>query len=313
VHELRIVFFGSPRFSLPSLQKLNLSPHKIVGVVTQPDKIGGRGKKRRFTDVKNFALGENISPILQPVSLKEIEFIQTLQKLNADIFVVVAFRILPPEVFMMPSFGTINLHPSLLPKYRGAAPLNWTIINGEQETGITIIKISQKVDAGGILLQEKRKIFSNETVGSLHDRLSQDGADLLLKSIDLISENRVIPHKQDDTKATPAPKIKPEMCHLSFQQSADQLNDWIRGLSPYPGGYVYYNSERIKFLLARVFSLEESGEKPGTIISIKDYRLIIACQRGRIEILELQREGKKRLSTKEFLKGFSFNEGDYFL
>lgn len=309
---LRIVFMGSPEFAVPSLEKIISSSHKIVGIVTQPDKIRGRGKKSLPTAVKEFALKNDISPVLQPVSLKDEHFLNELKKTKADIFVVVAFRILPPSVFSLPVYGTINLHPSLLPKYRGAAPLNWAIIQGEKETGMTIMKIAQAVDAGGILLQEKCEILPDETFGSLHDRLSYRGAELLLQVLNRIAEGPVFPQTQDDTQATPAPKITREMCHLNFDQPAEKVKNWIHGLSPKPGGFSYYRGARIKFLKAKIAATGSLSAVAGTITKISNRQIEVACSPGAIEILELQREGKRMLPTVEFLRGFPFREGERF-
>jgi methionyl-tRNA formyltransferase len=303
---------GSPPFAIPSLEQILSSSHKIAGVVTQPDKVTGRGKRILPTAVKKYALHHHLHPILQPVSLKDKNFIDILQTLSADLFVVVAFRILPAEVFKIPQLGTLNLHPSLLPKYRGAAPLNWTIINGERETGITVIKITEKVDAGGILLQEKRKIFPDETVGSLHDRLSKEGASLLLRAIDQIADGNMTLKIQDEIGVTPAPKISPEMCHLNFNQPVDRLKNWIHGLSPQPGGYAFYHGERIKIFKARTVSEKKSGKLPGTILEMHNHRPLVACQPGTIELLQLQREGKKILPAEEFIKGFNLTIGEKF-
>ncbi len=303
---------GSPEFALPSLKRILDSPHQIVGIVTQPDKLRGRGQRLLPTPVKKFAIENQLSPIFQPLHLKEPQFLQQLQILQADIFVVVAFRILPPEVFDMPELGTINLHPSLLPKYRGAAPIHWTIINGEKETGITIIKISREIDAGEIYLQKKVSVLPDETAGSLHDRLSIMGAELMVEALNQIGEGNISPRPQDATLATPAPKITPEMCHISFVQPAEKVKNWIHGLSPHPAAFVYYKNIRIKIYRARVVSHDYVKEEPGTIVSVSRESLEIACRPGKIEILELQREGKKRLSVEAFLRGNPLKPGERF-
>lgn len=309
---LKIVFLGTPAFAVYSLEKLIQSHHHVVGVVTQPDKPRGRGKKLLPPPVKDFAESHAIPQILQPESLKDPDFLKKLESLNADLFVVVAFRILPEIIFDMPPQGTINIHPSLLPKYRGAAPINWTLIQGETKTGVTIIKISKEVDAGGMLLQREVDIHDNETAGSLHDRLADMGSAMLLETLQAIEENniRVIP--QDDSQATPAPKIHKEDCHLSFNMPARQVNNWIQGLSPYPTAYAYFRGGRINLYRSRVVSEKMKELSPGTVSKTTSNEIQICCNPGIIEILELQKEGKKRLSTAEFLRGYSIEAGEIF-
>lgn len=303
---------GTPQFALPSLEKIFLSKHKIVGIVTQPDRPKGRGKKYTAPPVKEFALEENIQPIFQPESLKNPAFIQLLENLNADLFVVVAFRILPEVVFSMPPKGTINLHPSLLPKYRGAAPINWAIINGERITGATTIFIRKEIDAGNMILQKEVPIHSDEIAGSLQDRLADIGADLLLESIKKIEIGDIEPIKQDESLVTKAPKLTKEMCRLNFNQSAEQVKNWIHGLSPYPGAYALHNNKTIKFYRAKVISSDKQSKSPGTIINLTKNDLWIACNPGVISIKELQMEGHKQLNIDEFLRGFRFTVGEMF-
>ena len=303
---------GSPDFAVSSFEKIISSKHQIVGVVTQPDKAKGRGLKLHFTPIKSCAIKHELAPILQPVHLKDEKFIQELKALRADIYVVVAFRILPDEVFSIPKKGTINLHPSLLPKYRGAAPINWTIINGEMETGVTIIQITREIDAGSMLLQRKIQILPDETAGSLHDRLAVIGADLLLEALDEISDNKSSSFPQDSNLATPAPKIRKETCHISFNQPAENVKNWIHGLSPYPAAFVSYKDKIIKLYRAKVYDPSSTEETPGSIIKASEGQLFIGCQPGIIEILELQMEGKKKLSTTEFLRGQSLKVGERF-
>lgn len=308
---LRIIFMGSPDFAVPALDILNQSHHTIVGVVTQPDKARGRGQKIKPIAIKKYAIENQISPVLQPLKLKEIEFINELRQLQADLFVVVAFRILPQEVFNIPVLGTINLHPSLLPRYRGAAPINWTIINGERETGITIIKISERVDAGGILLQKKVSVQEDETAGSLHDRLSLMGSELLLSAVNKLAANDFTLQKQDDYLMTPAPKINKETCHISFNQPAGKVKDWIHGLSPYPTAFTYLNGKQVNLYRAKIVSdAIQKKELPGTVIKADEGEIHVVCHPGIVSILELQREGKKKLTSAEFLRGFRINLGE---
>lgn len=309
---LRIVFMGTPEFAIPSFHKILSSHHSIVGVVTQPDKPRGRGKILLPTPIKKLAIEQEIAPVLQPKKLSDGEFLYQLRRLDPDVFVVVAFRILPDVVLEIPRITSINLHPSLLPKYRGAAPIQWTLIKGEKETGVTIIEITRKVDAGNILLQEKVKISADETAGSLHDRLCRVGAEMLVKVLDQIETGRVQRIEQDDRFATPAPKLNKEMCHLSFRQPADKVKNWIHGLSPHPGAFAFLNSRFIKFFHARVVNLTETGAVPGTVVSTAEGKLTVACQPGLIEILELQQSGKRAMSASEFLRGRHLKKGDKF-
>lgn len=303
---------GTPQFAIPSLEKIYLSKHQIVGVVTQPDRQKGRGKKISAPPVKEFALEKNIQPIFQPESLKDPNFVESLQNLQADLFVVVAFRILPEVVFSMPPKGTVNLHPSLLPKYRGAAPINWAIINGEHVTGVTTIFIRREIDAGNMILQKEVPIHDDELAGSLHDRLANIGAELLLESIQKIGTGEIKNIKQDESLVTKAPKLTKEICHLDFDQSAEQVKNWIHGLSPYPGAYAFYNNKTIKFYRATVVSSEKQSKSPGTIVNLTKNDLWITCNPGIADIKELQLEGHKQLNIDEFLRGFQFTIGEMF-
>lgn len=310
---MKILFFGTPEFAVPSLLKIFHSRHQIVGVVTQPDKPKGRGKKIFPPSVKEAAQRYNLFPILQPENLKDKTFINALSQISADVYVVVAFRILPEEIFMQPAAGTINLHPSLLPKYRGAAPINWTVIAGEKETGNTIIKISKEIDAGDIILQKKTSILPDDTAGELHDRLSAAGADLLLRALDLLQSGKYELHSQNHLLSSPAPKLTKDHCHLSFDKPVTEVKNWIHGLSPFPTGFAYFQSERINFYRARVSASSEVDQAPGTILNSDPGKLEIACSPGIIEILELQKEGKKRLMTGDFLRGYELKPGIRFL
>jgi len=282
-------------------------------VVTQPDKPKGRGKKIFPQPIKEVAQRYHLFPILHPENLKDKTFISVLSQISADVYVVVAFRILPEEIFMQPAAGTINLHPSLLPKYRGAAPINWTVIAGEKETGNTIIKISKEIDAGDIILQKRTSILPDETAGELHDRLSAAGADLLLEALDLLQSGKYELHSQNHLLSSPAPKLTKDHCHLSFDKPVTELKNWIHGLSPFPTGFAYFQSERINFYRARVSASSEVDQAPGTILNSDPGKLEIACSPGIIEILELQKEGKKRLMTGDFLRGYKLKPGIRFL
>ncbi|MEJ2049271.1 MAG: methionyl-tRNA formyltransferase [Calditrichota bacterium] len=310
--KLKIVFMGTPEFAVPSFLRIADSSHQIVGVVTQPDRPRGRGQTVLPTPVKKQAQKLSGVPVYQPEKLSDQNFIEQLKSLKADIFVVVAFRILPESVYSMPPHGTINLHPSLLPKYRGAAPVNWTIINGEKETGVTIIKISRQIDSGGILAQTRVPVLENETAGSLHDRLANTGADLLIKTIDSVAGDTLTILPQNESEATPAPKLTKEMCHISFDQPVEKVKNWIHGLSPHPGAYAFLDHEMIKFYVARIAGKFHKETPPGKIVNPEKGEIHIACNPGIINILELQKQGKKVLSNAEFLRGFSFKKDDVF-
>jgi methionyl-tRNA formyltransferase len=301
---MNLIFMGTPDFSIPSLTKLTESGHNVVAVVTAPDKERGRGRKVSFTPVKEFAIKKNI-PLLQPEKLKNNpQFADNLKKFNADLFVVVAFKILPPEVFKIPKYGSFNLHASYLPKYRGAAPIQWVLINGEQKTGLTTFKLAEKVDTGNIYLQKEVEIFPEDNFGTMHDKLSILGADLVLETVDLIESGKFLLQKQDDSIATPAPKIKKETCQIDWNKTAEEIHNLIRGLSPYPAAYFIFNEKVIKVYEAEV--VQRDDLKPFEIVQSKS-QLIIGCGTNAIGILQLQQEGKNRMGVEEFLRGFSFN------
>jgi len=298
---MKIIFMGTPEFSIPSLNILLESQHKIIAVVTQPDKGRGRGQKVSFTPVKQFTVEHKI-PVYQPEKLKiNPEFIEQMKLLQPDLFVVVAFRILPKEIFEIPKFGSFNLHGSYLPKYRGAAPIQWALINGETETGLTTFKLAEKVDTGNIYLQEKVQINSDDNFESLHDRMSIQGAELVLKTVDLIESGKFELKQQDDSLSSPAPKITKEICEINWNKSAKEIHNLVRGLSPYPAAFFNYNSKVIKVYKTEI--IERNNLKPFQIEQTKT-ELIIGCKINALSILELQQEGKKRMSVEEFLRGF---------
>jgi methionyl-tRNA formyltransferase len=301
---MKIVFMGTPDFSIPSLKILLENNHQILAVVTTPDKERGRGQKITFTAVKQFAIEKNI-PVYQPEKLKgNIEFVEQMKSLNPDLFVVVAFRILPKEVFVIPKFGSFNLHGSYLPKYRGAAPIQWAIINGDKETGLTTFNLAEKVDTGNIYLQEKVKINPNDNFETLHDRMSELGAKLVLKTVDLIEHRNVEFHKQNDSLASPAPKITKEICQIDWKKSAVEIHNLVRGLSPHPAAFFNYNNKVIKIYKTEV--VNDFNVKPFQFHQTKT-DLIIGCGKDAIRVLEIQQEGKKRMNVEQFLRGFKFN------
>lgn len=300
---MEIVFLGTPDFSIPVLKAIYNSKHKLIAVVTAPDKERGRGQKVTFTPVKQFAIENNI-PVYQPEKLKgNQEFVEQMKALQPDLFVVVAFRILPKEIFEIPKFGSFNLHASLLPKYRGAAPIQWALINGEKETGLTTFKLAEKVDTGNIYLQEKVPIYPEDNFGTLHDRLSELGADLVLRTIELIESDNYQLLQQDDSLASPAPKITKEICKIDWNKSAEEIHNLVRGLSPYPVAFFKFNEKIIKVYKTEV--VKDFNLKPSEFYQTKK-ELVVGCGKDSLRILEIQLEGKKRLGIEEFLRGFNF-------
>jgi len=303
---------GSPEFALPSLKNLMNSNHAIIAVITSPDKPKGRGLKIVSTPVKIFADKKKIR-IFQPLNLKDPALITELKQLHADLFVVVAFRILPEEILAIPPRGIINLHPSLLPKYRGAAPINWAIIKGEQETGITTFLIEQKVDAGQILLRKKVAIKEEETAGELSERLSEMGADILLETIDNFEKNEIIPQLQNEKEVTKAPKIKKEDCIVNWESSSVEIRNLIRGLCPIPGALTYYKNKILKLYKVDLYEDELTDTSPGRILNIdKKTGIFVETGRGGVIVKELMQEGKKRMNVTDFLKGHTISDGEYF-
>lgn len=308
--DLRIVFMGTPEFAVGSLKTLIENGYNVVGVVTAPDRPSGRGQKLHQSDVKQFATSCGL-PVLQPEKLKDENFLRELKSLRADIQIVVAFRMLPEVVWKMSPMGTFNLHGSLLPHYRGAAPLNWAIINGDQETGVTTFLLKQEIDTGNILFQEKVQIGSEETIGELHDSLMVIGAKLVLKTVDALADGAVIPLPQNSLIIDPdrlqAPKIFKESCMIDWGKSGTIINNLIRGLSPYPAAWTNFHSSGSE-IGVKIFkaSIEQVSHqcKPGEILSDNKKYLKIACADGFLHIIDLQLAGKKRMGIAEFLRGF---------
>ncbi|MFZ2324008.1 MAG: methionyl-tRNA formyltransferase [Ignavibacteriaceae bacterium] len=298
---MKIVFMGTPDFSIPSLKILIENNYQILAVVTTPDKERGRGQKVTYTAVKQFAIGRNI-PVYQPEKLKgNFDFIEQMKLLKPDLFVVVAFRILPKEVFEIPKYGSFNLHGSYLPKYRGAAPIQWALINGDSETGLTTFKLAEKVDTGNIYLQEKVKINPDDNFETLHDRMSLIGAQLVLKTVQLIENGNCELKQQDDSLASPAPKITKEICLIDWNKPAKEIHNLVRGLSPYPAAFFNYNNKVIKIYKTEI--VKDFNLKPFELHQTKT-ELIIGCGKDALRILEIQQEGKKRMNIEEFLRGF---------
>lgn len=302
----RIVFFGTPEFAEATLNALWKADMDVVAVVTAPDRPAGRGRQLRMSAVKQRAMALGL-PILQPTNLKAPSFLQALQDLEASLFIVVAFRMLPRAVWEMPRLGTINLHASLLPDYRGAAPINWAIINGEERTGATTFFINERIDTGDILLKLETPIGPNEHAGQLHDRLMGLGAELMVRTIEGVSDRTIHPIAQPalTANAKTAPKLDRSTCRVDWTRPASTVHDLIRGLSPYPGAWTLWREEglperQLKILAAR----PEQGDEtpPGKVVFSED-GIRVACGQGMIRILELQMEGKRAMPTAEFLRG----------
>lgn len=313
--DLRIVYLGTPDFAVESLDILVRNGYNVVGVVTMPDKPAGRGQKIQFSPVKKYALEKEL-PLLQPSNLKDPEFVEELRAWKADVQVVVAFRMLPEVVWNMPSMGTINVHASLLPQYRGAAPINWAVMNGDKETGVSTFRLKHEIDTGGILLQKKIDIDANDTAGVIHDKLMVLGAEALLETIVGLSDGSLkeVPQEEffkDESELKRAPKIFKDDCKINWNDSAMNIFNKIRGLSPYPAAYSVLSDENNKEKNFKIFSAtigEESNDLPGTIkLDAKSNLFAVACQDKYVHIHELQLAGKKRMKTGDFLRGFNAN------
>jgi len=305
--EFKIVFMGTPHFAVASLQALLNAGINIASVITAPDKPAGRGQELSQSDVKKFALQHNLK-LLQPTSLKDENFLQELKTINADLFVVVAFRMLPEAVWNMPKHGTINLHASLLPNYRGAAPINWAVINGEKQTGVTTFFLKHEIDTGDIINQQKVEIGLNDTAGIVHDKLMAVGAQLLAQTVNDIKNNVAsrIPQQQiTEQELKHAPKIFKEDCEINWNSSADDVHNFIRGLSPYPTAWCNVIDDKGNSTSAKIFltHVSERNLSQDEIATDNKTFLSIGCKSGAVDILEIQLAGKKRLAIKDFLAG----------
>ena len=313
--DLKIVFFGTPEFAVESLKRLVDGGYNVAAVVTMPDKPAGRGRQLQQSDVKRFAVERGL-PVLQPVSLKDEAFIEQLRSYQAQLFIVIAFRMLPEAVWQMPPLGTFNLHASLLPRYRGAAPINWAVMNGDSETGVTTFFLKHEIDTGDIIQQRSCPIDRHDNVEVVYDRLMMMGADMVLETVDAIIAGTVKPIPQDQLlttgqQATPAPKIFKDTCRIDWSRPAEALYNHIRGLSPYPAAWTTLENEEGKeATIVKVYATGEpepfaDGESPcpGAIKADRK-RLRVACGDGWLEILSLQQSGKKRMDTDAFLRGY---------
>lgn len=305
----RIIFMGSPEFAVASLDALIKAGLNIIAVITAPDRPAGRGMQPTPTAVKKYALEANLR-ILQPEKLKNADFLEELKALRADLQVVVAFRVLPELVWNMPSMGTINLHASLLPQYRGAAPINWAVINGEKETGVTTFKLVQEIDNGNILLQEKMSIGKDENAGMVHDRMKEIGAKLLVRTVKGLFDNSLKEIRQenivDGMLLKPAPKIKNETARINWNMPGNSIHNLIRGLSPYPGAFTILSNKILK-ILGSAFETGIHGSPPGHFETDGKTYLKFSCSDGYVFCREVQLEGKKKMQIEEFLRGFRFD------
>ncbi len=304
--DLRIVYLGTPEFAVAGLRTLVENGYNVVAVVTMPDKPAGRGHQMQYSDVKKYALEVGL-PVLQPEKLKDETFIEELRSYQADLQIVTAFRMLPEVVWTMPRLGTFNVHGSLLPQYRGAAPINWAVMNGDTETGLTTFTLNHEIDTGNMILQERIPIGPDENVGSVHDRLMELSKSMVLRTVDLIidCENQGIPvpttPQPEIAELRPAPKIFKEDCEIKFdQKTAEEVHNFVRGLSPYPAAWANLTINGQNFENVKIYAVEVTGY--GLPVTGKG-DIIIPCKEGAVRILELQVPGKKRMDIKSFLNG----------
>ncbi len=310
MEKLKIVFMGTPEFAVGILDTIYQNKYEVVGVITAADKPAGRGQKVSTSAVKEYAVANNLR-LLQPTNLKDEAFIDELQLLNANLFVVVAFRMLPEVVWKMPKLGTFNLHASLLPQYRGAAPINWAIINGEEKTGVTTFFIDDKIDTGAMILQAETPISKNESAGELHDRLMEIGSATVLESLTLIENGNTKPQQQDDSLITKtAYKLNKDNCKIDWSKSGIEIHNHIRGLSPYPASWCILKDEENEWnikIYEAIFIEEDHDYKIGTVITTKK-ELNIAVKNGMLSIKVLQFPGKKKMKAHELLNGVQLSQ-----
>ncbi len=309
----KIIFFGTPLFAVVSLKELLKQNFKIIAVVTAMDKRAGRGKKIRSSEIKRFSI-ENKIDLFQPKNMNDNRFITKIRSLKPDLIVVVAFRMIPEKIWKIPPMGTINLHASLLPNYRGAAPINWSIINNEKYTGVTTFYINDKIDCGDILLQKEILISKNETAGSLHDKLSLEGSKLICETIIKLSKNQIIAKPQKFKQNVKlAPKINTENSHINLNKSLDEIKSMIRGLNPLPGAWVLLKSQK-KSIIMKIYDSDsiicKSSYKSRKLI-IKDKRILISHNEGFLICKEIQLPNKKRMQDKDLLNGYTFDQNIY--
>ncbi|WP_187263290.1 methionyl-tRNA formyltransferase [Pontibacter beigongshangensis] len=306
--DLRIVFMGTPDFAVPTLQILVENKYKIVAVITAPDKPAGRGQKLQQSPVKEYAVSQQI-PVLQPTNLKSEDFLEELRSYRANLQIIVAFRMLPEVVWAMPELGTFNIHGSLLPQYRGAAPINWAIINGEKETGVTSFFLKHEIDTGDLLFQERVPVLEEDDFGTVYEKLKHEGAKLALRTVQAIEQGQVQPQPQQHTgEMKHAPKIYKETCQINWNQPAVQIRNFIRGLSPYPAAWTRLQDKTFKIFKTEVLPDAAYDLAPGQIRTDNKTFLHVQTADGALAIHDLQMEGKKRMQLADFLRGFNFTE-----
>jgi methionyl-tRNA formyltransferase len=299
----RVIFLGTPAFGVPTLRELLAAGEDVIAVITQPDKPRGRGQRLSPSPVKELALAHGLK-VLQPVKLKDPAFMRTLRELAPELMVVTAYgRILTHDMLALPTVGFLNVHASLLPKYRGAAPINWALIRGEKETGVTIMWVTYEVDTGPVFLQDKVPILPEDNAGTLAARLAQRGAELLVEALELLRQGRAIRQPQPEEGVTYAPPISPEMRRLNWKLPAEEVCGWIRGLDPRPGAYTHLKGQRLKLFGARLSTSEVCSAAPGAVLGLQPDGLEIASGRGSIIVKELQLAGHKRLPVADFQRG----------
>ena len=304
---MNVVYMGTPDFAVLPLDAIIKAGHNVTGVFTQPDKPKGRGYTLTPPPVKVRALESEI-PVFQPNSMKDGEALKVLTELNPDVIVVVAYgKLLPKDILNLPKYGCVNVHASLLPKYRGAGPIQWCVLNGEEETGVTTMKMAEGLDTGDMLLKSSTKIGKNETAGELHDRLSQMGADLIVETLTALENNTVTPEKQDDSLSNYAPMLTKELCKIDWSKPAQEIHNQVRGLNPWPVATAVVNGKRVKIFST---TLSEKNGEAGKVLCEKP--LTVACGNGSVVINELQLEGKKRMKSEDFVRGYRINTDTVF-
>lgn len=304
---MKIVFMGTPEFAVPTLEAL-IEKHDVAAVVTQPDKPKGRGKKMIFSAVKEKAVENNIK-VYQPTKVRNGEFVEILKEYEPDVIVVVAFgQILSEDILNIPKYGCINVHGSILPKYRGAAPIQWSIINGEEFGGVTTMYMAKGLDSGDMILKAEEKIKDDDTYGTLYDRLSYIGADLLIKTLDLIERGEVVRVPQNDDDATLAPMITRDMEHIDWDNTSENVVNLIKGLNPQPVSYTMYNDEKLKIWFAEVEKTEYSGEI-GEIVDVRKKDFVVKTKKGAVAVKEVQAQGGKKMTADAYMRGHTIEKG----
>ena len=310
---MKIIFFGSDDFALVNLEKLVQSEHKVAACVTRTDKPKGRGLRTDFSAIKQYALSREIE-VFQPARLEDHSLIEQLKSFQSDLFVVVAYgKILPREILVIPYLCCLNVHGSLLPKYRGAAPINWAIINGENETGVSIIKMNAQMDAGDIFAQAKIKIDPDDTAISLRSKMAKLGADLLLKTIDSLEKNAYTLAGQDNSKVTVAPKLTKESGLIQWNKPAQTIHDLVRGLLPWPAAYTHYQGKRLKILQTEIVSADTMPKQPGEVLEINSRGFVVAAADGGLLVRQVHLESVKAMDAKSFVLGHKLQTGSRFI